>query len=49
MIVCYLKGTKDKGMILSADKAQAIECYVDASFAPVWKVEDPHEASNLLS
>ena len=48
-IVRYLKGTKDKGIILNADKTRGIECYVDASFAPGWKAEDANEASNLLS
>ena len=48
-IVRYLKGTKDKGIILNADKSRGIECYVDASFAPGWRAEDANEASNLLS
>ena len=46
-IVWYLKGTKEKGIILNADKSRGIECYVDASFAPGWKAEGANEASNL--
>ena len=32
-IVRYLKGTKDKGIILSPDPKKGITCYVDADFA----------------
>lgn len=45
----YLVYTKDKGIILNPDISKGIECYVDASFAPGWRPEDPHEATNLLS
>ena len=32
-IIRYLKGTKDKGTILSPDPSKGIVCYVDADFA----------------
>ncbi len=48
-IVRYLKGTKDKGIILNPDKTKGIDCYVDASFASGWRPDDAHNASNLLS
>lgn len=32
-IVPYLKGTKDKGIILHPDKQQGIKCYIDTDFA----------------
>jgi hypothetical protein len=32
-IVCYLKGTQDKGYILRPSTARTLDCYVDADFA----------------
>ena len=32
-IVCYLKGTMDKGIIFKPDKEKGIKCYVNADFA----------------
>ena len=32
-IVKYLKGTRDKGIIMSPDKEKGIQCFVDADFA----------------
>jgi hypothetical protein len=42
----YLKGTRDKGLCFKAtpsdpNKPIRVDCYVDASFAPCWDVEDP--------
>ena len=48
-IVRYLKQSKDKGIVLKPDLDKGIECFVDASFAPGWMPDDPHEATNLLS
>ena len=48
-IIRYLKGTKDKGIILSPEKKKGIECYVDASFASGWRPDHANDASNVLS
>jgi hypothetical protein len=48
-ILRYLVHTKDKGIILKPDTSKGIECFVDASFAPGWRPETPHEATNLFS
>ena len=39
MIGWYLKGMKDKGIILSPDQARSFECWVDADFAGHWLPE----------
>ena len=38
----YLKGTKDKGLIIKADPRQNLQTFVDADFAGNW---DPKEAN----
>jgi hypothetical protein len=48
-IVRYLKGTADKGIILSPDQNRGIECYVDADFAGAYKFEESHNPTSLLS
>lgn len=35
----YLKGTQDKGLVFKPDAALALDCYVDADFAGLWRVE----------
>ena len=35
----YLKGTRDKGLIFRPKASLALDCYVDADFAGLWKVE----------
>ena len=39
-ILRYLNSTKDKGMYIKPNKSLTIDCYVDADFAGLWKVED---------
>ena len=41
----YLKGTRDKGLILKPKRIDAlnIDCYVDADFAGLWNAEDVHD------
>ena len=44
----YLKGTRDKGLCFKAVPSDPhspirVDCYVDASFAPCWDVEDPSD------
>ena len=36
----YLKGTKEKGLILNPTKSLSLECYADADFAGLYGVED---------
>ncbi len=40
-ICCYyLKGTWDKGLVFRHNATLALDCYVDAYFAGLWKVEN---------
>jgi len=39
-ICCYLKGTWDNGLIFRLNASLALDCYVDADFAGLWKVEN---------
>lgn len=44
-IGCYLKGTQDKGLILTPPKTLTLDCYLDADFAGLWNHEtadNPH-------
>ena len=41
----YLKGTLDKGLILTPSETLKIDCYPDADFAGLWnrdEIQDPH-------
>jgi hypothetical protein len=42
-IVRYLAGTKDQGMTLKPKRDLAVDCYVDADFAGLWKAEDDQD------
>jgi hypothetical protein len=42
-IVRYLKGTRTRGLIFSPQPNLALDCYVDADFAGLWDIEDPHD------
>jgi hypothetical protein len=35
-IICYLRGTRDKGYILKPSMSRTLDCYVDADFAGLW-------------
>ena len=48
-IVRYLKGTKDKGIILSPDPAKGICCYVDADFAGGYSNETKEQPVSVYS
>jgi hypothetical protein len=48
-IIRYLKGTKDKGIILRPDKDKGIQCYVDADFAGGYSVETSDEPVSVFS
>ena len=39
----YLKGTVDKGIIMSPSDDMGIECYPDADFAGLWSHENPQD------
>ena len=39
----YLKGTLDKGLILTPSDSLKIDCYPDADFAGLWNRDDKHD------
>ena len=39
----YLKGTKNKGMLLFPSKQLTVDCFVDSDFAGQWNAEDPED------
>ena len=45
----YLKGTKNKGIILKPDKKKGIECYVDADFAGGWDKNNSEDVASVFS
>ena len=48
-ILRYLNGTKDKGMIIEPTGTPKIDCYVDADFAGLWKVEGDQDPISVKS
>ena len=48
-IAKYLKGTKDKGIIINPDVTKGLECFVDADFAGGWNQADAMNAESVLS
>jgi hypothetical protein len=42
-IVRYLIGTRDRGMLIRPTEELALDCYVDADFAGLYKVEDSQD------
>ena len=49
IVVKYLLGTADKGIILDPLEPKGIECFVDTGFAGDYVAERSHEPSTLLS
>ena len=49
MIVRYLSGTKDKGVIYKRPKAFSLECYVDADYAGLYNREPPENPISVKS
>jgi hypothetical protein len=46
----YLKGTRDKGMIITPDKSRLqVDCYCDADFAGLWGAEEPTDPTSVRS
>ena len=45
----YLKGTKEKGLILNPNKSKGIEMFVDADFAGNWDKEDSTDPDTARS
>ena len=48
-IVRYLKGTRDKGLILHPDASKGVQCYVDADFAGGYTKELSNEPISVFS
>ena len=49
-IGCYLKGTRDKGLILKPDKLSSFECWIDCDFAGNWRPQDaPYDSMTSKS
>ena len=42
-IACYLKGTADKGLIMTPDTSQGLDCHCDADFCGLWGHEDDQD------
>ena len=42
-IIRYLKGTRTEGMFMEPNNDLAVDCYVDADFAGLWKSEDSQD------
>ena len=49
MIVRYLAGTKDKGVIYKRPKSFSLECYVDADYAGLYNREPPENPISVKS
>ena len=49
-IGCYLKGTRDKGLILKPDSLSSFECWGDSDFTGNWRPQDaPHDSMTSKS
>ena len=48
-IVRYLKGTKDKGIILKPDPSKGVQCFVDADFAGGYANETKEDPISVFS
>jgi hypothetical protein len=44
-----LLGTREKGICYKIDLLKGLECFVDADFAGGWDINNPDNASNLMS
>ena len=42
-IVRYLKGTRNRGLVMQPSGAFNVDCYVDADFCGLWGSEDPED------
>ena len=45
----YLKGTKNQGLIMRIDSMTSLNCWCDADFAGLWKVEDSQDSASVKS
>ena len=45
----YLRATRDKGLIMKNEDAPSLNCWCDADFAGLWKVEDPQNSASVKS
>jgi hypothetical protein len=48
-ILRYLKETRTQGLIMKPTKGLTVDCYVDASFASLWDVEDKQDSTCVKS
>ena len=48
-IIRYLKGTRDKEMMINPTKTYNVDCYVDVDFAGLWGSEDPQDPISVKS
>ena len=48
-IVRYLKGTRDRGLILKPSEDFKVDCYVDADFCGLWGSESPDDPVSARS
>ena len=48
-IARYLKKPKGEGLIIKPDNNLKLDLYVDASFAGLWNLEDPHDPVSIRS
>eukprot|EP00957_Ditylum_brightwellii_P077024 5853622-Ditylum_brightwellii.AAC.1 len=49
MLVKYLAGSADRGVVYTPNPEKGIECYVNADFAGGWSKADADNPDNLLS
>ena len=42
-IARYLKGTRERGMVVKPTDSLRLDLYADADFAGLWNIEDPHD------
>jgi len=48
-ICWYLKGTRDEGLLLQPSEKLKVDCYVDADFGGLFRVEDPMDPVSAKS
>ena len=45
----YLKATRTQGLIMKNDSLTSLDCWCDADFAGLWKVEDQQDSTSVKS
>ena len=49
MIIKYLKGTKENGLIMYPRNDKGLECFVDADFAGGWPTNESDDPDKVYS